>query len=393
MATTLTTTALAPVLKELYPDGVDQQLIYKNHPLLGMVKHNTDFGGRYKRIPIRIGKPSSVSHTFSTTQTNAYPSLYNAFNVTRTSGYGIAEIDGESVDLASTGDDSIFLDDLQAEIDGCLGALGDQIAKELYRGTSGSRGTVGSGTASPITLTNPEDIYFYEIGMVLTANDSDDTTTPRTGSGTITGIDEDLGVITYTGTITALAVGDFLFVQGDEGLAMAGLDAWAPSSAPTSTLFFGVDRSVSATRLGGMRFDGSKYGFEEVFIRAHARAARSNLRPDYYFINPKDLANFETAMSGSRYNEGGQYNMGYEMIKAYNVKLIPDPDCQVGVAWGLDMSAFEWSTLGDAPRIINEDGLEILRSSTADAYELRVVYRGQPHSDAPGLIQRVTLPS
>lgn len=393
MAGTLSVTELAPVLKELYVDGLDEDLIYKNHPLLGMLRHERDFGGRYKRVAIRYGKPAGTSRTFSTAQTNAYTSLYTAFNVTRVNDYGVAKIDGESVDLARSGDDSILIDDLQVEIDGTLASLGDRAAMSAYRGTSGSRGTVGSGTSSPITLSNVEDIYFWEVGDVMTANDTDDTTTPRSGSGTITNIDEDAGTITYTGTITSLAVGDYLFKQGDEGLSAAGLAAWCPATAPTSTLFFGVDRSVS-TRLGGMRFNGTTYGFEEVFIRAKARLARSNSRPDYYFINPTDLANFQVAASGQKVGvQSREYNMGFDTVSAYGVKFVEDPDCPRGVAYGIPMCCFWWATLGDAPRIINEDGLEIQRSASADSYELRCTYRGNFMSDAPGLIQRVSLPT
>jgi hypothetical protein len=393
MAATLSVTELAPVLKELYQDGLDEDLIYKNHPLLGMLKHERDFGGRYKRVAIRYGKPAGTAHTFATAQSNAFTSVYSAFNVTRVNDYGVAKIDGESVDLAKTGDESVMIDDLQAEIDGTLASLGDRAAKEAYRGTSGSRGRVGSGTSSPITLSNPEDIYFFEVGDVLTANDTDDTTTPRSGTGTITNIDEDAGIITYTGTITSLAVGDYLFKQGDEGLAAAGLDAWCPATAPTATAFFGVDRSVS-TRLGGMRFNGTTFGFEEVFIRAKARLGRSNSKPDYYFINPTDMANFQAAVSGQKVGvESREYNMGFETVKAYGVTLIEDPDCQRGVAWGIPMDCFWWATLGDAPRIVNEDNLEILRAAAADAYELRCTWRGNFISDAPGLIQRVALPT
>jgi len=394
MAATLSLTEITPILKELYVDGVDEELIYKKHPLLGMLKHTHNFGGKYQHVTVRHGKASGRSHTFATAQANAYTSQYAEFDVTRVDDYGVAKITGESVDLAKTGEASIMIDDLQAEIDGVLSTLGDNAAKEAYRSNSGSRGQVGSGTASPIGLSNPEDVYFWEQGDVMTANDSDDATTPRTGTGVITAIDEDTGSITYTGIITALAVGDYLFKQGDEAVAQAGLAAWVPAAAPSATLFFGVNRSLSPTRLGGIRFNGTSFGFEEVFIRANARLARSNATPDYYFLNPTDMANFQAAVAGQKVGvESRSYNMGFDAVSAYGTKLISDPDCPRGIAWALDMDHFWWSTLGDAPRIVNEDGLELLRAAAADAYELRVLYRGNFICDAPGLIARISLPT
>jgi hypothetical protein len=388
----LSITDLTDALKELYPDGMDEQMVYKNHPLLGMLQRRKDFGGRYLHVPIRYGKPQKRSHTFANVQSSSANSKYDAFQVTRVNDYGSGEISGEAADAAKMGDATIFIDAVKAESEGALSSLGDNLGKEAYRGTSGSRGTVGTGTSTPITLANVEDIYYWEVGMSFTANDTDNTTTPRSGTGVVTGINEDTAEITYTGTITALAVGDYLFIAGDEGLAASGLDAWVPSAAPGATVFFGVDRTAS-TRLSGIRFAGGTYAPEEVFIRAKARGARSSCRPDYWFMNPKDMANYEVALSGQRETGTNTYDMGFEYVRAYGTKIVEDPDCQVGVAWGIDMEAFGWATMGDAPRVINNDSLELLRSATADAYELRVVARHNFYSDAPGLIMRVALPT
>lgn len=392
---TLSISDLAAPLKELYPDGMDESLIMKDHVLLPMLQRRRDFGGRQLHIPLRIGKPNSVSHDFAQAQTNASESVYKGFDVTRVNDYGVATIDGEAVDAGKMGDATIFVDALEAETTGALSSLGDKLAKEAYRSTSGSRGRVGTGTASPITLANVEDIYFWEVGMVIAANDSDDATTPRSGTGVITAINEDTASITFTGTITSLAVGDYLFhTSGDMGAAAAGLGAWVPSSAPSATTFFGVDRSTQPTRLGGIRFDASTYAAEEVFIKARARCARSNCRPDYWFINPTDLANFATALTAQKsIVNSNEYDMGFDVLTAYGVKLLEDADCPRGEAWGVSMDHFGWATMGDAPRVINEDGLELLRAGTSDAYELRVVARHNFWSDAPGLICRVTLPT
>lgn len=390
----LTWSLFSDVAKELYPAGVDEDLIYKDHKLLSMLSRRRDFYHRYLHIPIRYGKPVGRSHTIADAITNEGASKYDAFQVTRVNDYGYFRIDGEVVDAAMAGNDAVFVDSLKNEIDGALSQMGDSIGKEAYRSTSGSRGQVGSGTSSPITLSNPEDIYFFEVGMVITANDSDDATTPRSGSGTITAIDEDLGKITYTGTITSLAVSDYLFVDGDEGGAAAGLSAWCPSSAPGATAFFGVDRSSNVTRLGGIRFDASSYTMEEVPIRAKARAARSRLNPDYVFLNPTDLADFEVAKEGSKFvTSSKEYSFGIEGVSAYGLKFIGDPDCPPGTMWMLDMSAFGWATMGDAPKVFDADGLKILRVSSADAYNGHIVARHNFYSDAPGKLMRVTLPT
>jgi hypothetical protein len=393
----LSQSAFNDVTKELYPSGLDKELVMKRCPLLSMMDQRMDFYHRWLHIPIRYKLPQGASNTAADAYTNESASGYDAFQVTRVNTFGFWKIAGEVVDASAAGNDAVFVDSVKAEMDGMLETMSQKLGANVYRSTSGSVATVGSGTSSPITLANVEDIYYFEVGKVITANDSDDATTPRSGSGTITNINEDTGVITYTGTITSLTVGDYLFVDGDEATAGAGLSAWVPSSAPGATSFFGVDRSVHTSRLGGVRFDASGYTMEEVPIRARARAARgpSGFRPDYWFINPTDMADFEVAKEGQKFITSAQnYSFGIEGMQAYGCKFIEDPNCQVGTMWGIDMSAWKWATMGDAPRLFNADGLDFIRSgSGTDFYEGQMVARHNWYSDAPGRIIRVTLPS
>ena len=75
---------------------------------------------------------------------------------------------------------------------------------------------------------------------------------------TITGVDRDLGVLTFASTaaITGLTNADSIFANGDytaanDKLKCSGLLDWIPSTTPSATTFFGVDRSTDPTRLAG----------------------------------------------------------------------------------------------------------------------------------------------
>lgn len=391
----LSWSGFSDVAKELYPKGLDEELTMKDHPLLSMINHRTDFYHRYLHIPIRYRKAGAgASHTAADSVTNEAAGSYDAFQVTRVNHYAFWKVAGEVVDAAKAGNDAVFVDSLKSEMDGALESMGDRLGKEVYRSTSGSICRVISGTSSPITV-DPEALYYFEVGMVITANDTDDTTSPRSGSGTITALDEDAGTITYSGTITSIAADDYIFIDGDEGAASAGLGAWCPASAPSSTSFFGVDRSSNVVRLGGIRFDASALDMSEVLIRANARARRSALKPDYFFANPVDVADFEVAKEGSKFvTSAREYSFGIDGISAYGVKVIPDPDCPVGTMFALDMSAFGWASMGECPRLFNADGLDFIRTGAGvDFYEGQIVARHNFYSDAPGKLMRITLPS
>lgn len=392
----LSWSAFSDVTKELYPGGIDKETVMKDHPFLSMLEQRKDFAHRYLHVPIRFKLPQGASNTAAKAYTNESASGYDAFQVTRVNTYAFWKIAGEVVDAAEH-NDALFIDSVKAEMDGCLETMGQKLGANVFRSTSGSVARVGSGTSSPITLSNIEDIYYFEVGKVISANDSDDATSPRSGVGTITGIDEDLGTITYSGTISSLSVGDYLFVEGDENTAGAGLGAWCPASAPGATSFYGVDRSQHVTRLGGVRFDASGLTMSEVPIRARARMRRGpgGAGQMYWIGNPTDLADFEVEKEGQKFiTSSNGYSFGIEGFEAYGCKFISDPNCQVGTLWGVDMSAFKWASMGDAPRLFKADGLDFIRSgSGTDYYEGQMVARHNWYSDAPNRIMRVTLPS
>jgi hypothetical protein len=286
------------------------------------------------------------------------------------------------------------------EMDGSLATLGDEMARNMYRNYGAARGQRGSNSSSTTTLSNKSDIWFFEVGMKVAASTADGTSGSLRDSGnvlTITVIDEDAGTFTYTGSISGYADNDYLFQQGDFGAGAYGLDSWCPATAPsTGESFFGMDRGTSPSRLAGVRFNASTlgYGLEEAFIQLKARQRRGYATTKYFFVNPGDLAGMETALTSTRRTvNDNQYGIGFEVVDAYGVTLVADPNVQPGVCWGLAEDAFCLYSLGDCPRILEEDGLEILRSSTADDYEFRATARYQFVSPRPYGLTRLVLPT
>src|SRR5262249_25775973 len=139
-----------------------------------------------------------------------------AFTYTRVRKYGIGTIDAEAAE-ASGDDKGAFVRLVTTQMDSTVDELGHRLAIALYNDKSGAIGQVSSGTASPVTLTQPDDSRNFAVGQVIQANPNrtGNAGTMRAGTGTVTAIDEDAGIITYSGVITSLAVNDFLYTQGD----------------------------------------------------------------------------------------------------------------------------------------------------------------------------------
>lgn len=391
MAATLAYTDVDDALRVMYADNdIDQAL--RAHPHLAMVARDETFADPTLRIPVKVVNPLGVATTLSVAQTNAAAGIPYAFNLTRVSLFAAPKIAGELVEAAKVGGAEKFLRQAANIIDGAKDSVTQAMGASGYRSSGGALARNSSGTSSPITLTYPEDTFPLEVGMVIAASANADMSSARSGTGTITAINRDTGAVTFSGTITDLAATDYIAVSGQTAVA-SGLGAWAPASAPASTAFFGVDRTVN-DRLAGRRVDCSTCAVEETFARVNAVVTTLPIQPDVFFINPQDLANFETALSSQRsIVNSRKYDMGFEALTAYGVKIISDGDCPRGTAFGVPLDHWKLYSLDAAPKVLNADGNMMLRISNADDYEARVGARYNFGSDAPNAIINVTLPT
>ena len=390
----LNMTTFAAALKQHYTDEKIENMVYKDNPFLAMISKYEDFGGENLKLPVKYGLPMGRSATFADAVSNKSASQLKAFLLTRKADYAIASIANETIE-ASKGNANAFIEAATFEIDGAIEAATRSLAISLYGDGSGQIGVVGSlatTTASndTVTLATIQDITNFEVGMQLNFGTA-------TSNKEISTINRDTGVILLTGASGATTT-EAIYVDGDKDNKLTGLAGWLPSSAPGSTdSFFGVNRSSDATRLGGIRFDGSSLPIEEALIGAAARVAREGGKPDVCFVNYSAFADLEKAL-GSKVSYVDQKvnpEIGFRGILIHGprgpIKVIPDQNCPPNVAYMLQMDVWKLYSLGKAPKILDSDGLKFLRESTADAVEARVGYYAQLGCRAPGFNVRVAL--
>ena len=214
---------------------------------------------------------------------------------------------------------------------------------------------------------------------------------------TVDGINRDTGVITLSAS-ASLTANHFIYQEGDYDAKIKGLNAWVPSTAPASTdSFFGVNRSSDATRLGGIRFDGSSLPIEEALIGGASRVAREGGKPDVCFMNYSNFADLEKALGSkvSYVDVKASPEIGFRGILVHGprgpIKVIPDQNCPKDVAFMLQMDVWKLYSLGKAPKILDSDGLKFLRDSSADSVEVRVGYYAQLGCRGPGYNVRIAL--
>ena len=395
----LNMTTFAAALKQHYTNERVENMVYKDNPFLAMISKYEQFGGENLKLPIKYGIPQGRSATFSDAQANKTNTQLKAFLLTRVSDYSLASIANETIE-ASKGNANAFMEAATVEIDGAIESATRSLAIACFGDGSGAIGQVLSTTSSVATFTLKEtdDVTNFEVGMQikLNVNKTGNSGTLSTAH-TIDGVNRDTGVITLSAS-ASLTADHYIYQEGDYDGKVSGLEAWVPSSAPGSTdSFFGVNRSSDATRLGGIRFDGSSLPLEEALIGAAARVAREGGKPDVCFVNYSAFADLEKAL-GSKVSYVDQKvnpEIGFRGILIHGprgpIKVIPDQNCPPNVAFMLQMDVWKLYSLGKAPKILDSDGLKFLRDSSADSVEVRVGYYAQLGCRGPGYNVRIAL--
>lgn len=400
----LNLTAMNAALKELYDGQVVENLVYSDNPFLALVPKKTDFGGKYKPIPIITGVSQGRSATFSNAQGNQSPVQIQSFLLTRVADYSLATIDNQTM-LASRTDKMSFLEGAKLVVDGAFRSITNSLASSLFRSGTGSIGAIGSVSTGVITLSNANDVVQFEVNQTLQANATDGGT-PRAALGYVIAVNRSLGTVTVSALGLGLAAGtpsgwtaaDFLLVQGDNMAKIKGLAAWLPDTSPSpGDSFFGVDRSQDVTRLAGIRYDGSAQSIEESLIDSSSLLAREGGKPDVCITNFATYAALEKSL-GSKVqyvDMKGPAEIAFRgiMVNGANsmIKVFPDRNCQPQKGYLLQMNSWCLNSLGEAPQILRYgDGLEMLRVSNADAGEVRIGYYSNLSSNAPGYNANVT---
>ena len=394
-------TAATPVLKQYYTPMKVESLVFTSPTLAVMPKDTSGSGSAYIGA-IRSSITSAVSQTDTVAFASSGASTYQQWTCPWRSGYARALVSGEALD--KTGNDrGAFVKAVISETEGAYAAIGQQLGASLFANGGGALGQLGSGTVGSTTLTlaNPSDAIKFRPGQVLRAATTDGTSgSLETGSVTLSAVDLFTGVLTASGNwsagIATIANTDFLFADGDFGLAFQGLAAWiVPNSKRPSALsssFNGVTRSVDPIRLGGVPYTGNGAPKKESLIQLGMMLTRVGAKPTHVILNHLDFADIvKDLTTNTRIVTETAYKnpqIGFQAIEFAapfgTVKIMTDPFCPQGTGYILDMKTWKLPSMGQVPKVDFIDKLNWLRTAGADAYEFRTLYRCATYCSMPG---------
>lgn len=402
MTTTNTVSALDNAMKIYYKGGKLVRLAYEKHPFMAMVGKTKRFPGRNIPIVPWYAGTAGRSRTFATAQANASAEETQVFSLVRKKDYAVAYIDMETL-LVTADDDSAFLKAGTDVVENTNRAVSRNLALSLYRNSGGARGQIATGgiSGTALTLANPGDIVNFEKGMVLKQAQTDGTSGALEADAavTVTGVDRQSGIL-YAAAWTGFDVGNYLFAEGDFGLAFHGLQSWIPTTVASNDSFLGVNR-FSDSRLRGLYLDASSLGYDyvEAFEVADAMLAREGGSPNVAFINPLDYRKMKTQLGAQiEYDFVGSPDVSSISFKALvlpsaggagQVKFVSDPDCPEKEAFLLEMDTWQLFSVGDFPRGLEGNGFKFITQQSADSVEVRVGGYGNLGCYAPDKNARI----
>jgi hypothetical protein len=408
-------------LKELYTDDKEymKDLVYKENPFLALVPKNESpdgFAGKYIPVPLEYGTPQGRSHTFSNAQNQQTATALVSYFVYVIEDYQLVTITNLLMEQTKT-NAGAFVDASKLQMDGGFRNITNNIAFELFGDGTGSRGSIGSGTNTSgsnysITLSNPQQIVAFEVGMTLVnfVNTAGTISAISSTQLSVLSVDRANGII--TGVLNAgtdaswTTAGNQMGVYGDivsgassvsstiPYVALSGLAAWIPVSTPASNdSFWGVNRSVDPTRLAGCRFNAQSYTIEEGMTNALAFLNREGGKPDLAIMDFASYASLVNALGAKvqyvqvNHDEVEVAFEGITFQSAYGrVTVLADRSCPPQTCYLLTMNTWKLRSLGKVPHILTYgmEGLEGLRVGNADALEIRIGYYGNLICSAPG---------
>jgi len=391
---TLSVSNATAILKTIYPSGnVPMDMVYADFPLFAMLPKIESFYGENLKLPIKYANNSGRSATFSTAVSSESNAKAVAFLLTRIQDYAYARIANEVLE-ASRNNAGAFVDALKFEMDSAILSLSASTASGVYGTGSGKIGQIAAtttiGTAIMI-LTNVNDVVNYDVDQVLQVSSTDGGGTVRTGTLKVLSVNRANGQITMTGNLTAgiaaIATGDFVFSSGDYDKKVSGLQAWIPNSAPSSTAFFGVNRTLDS-RLGGVRADYSSLPIEEALIDGAKLINSYGGAPKHCFMDYTNLGNLTKALGSKvQYVDVAIAGVGFRGIQVNTgrgiMNVFGDQNCPNDRMFMLQLDTWGLYSLGKVPSIFKGDGQAILRVGSEDALEFRALAYYQLGCKAP----------
>ena len=440
-------------LHTIYPNpGTIGDLATRDHIGMMLLTHEKALG-KVTSYPFKL--QGGVAHAarrvdsqFATTQGTGNQaagggrSIVGEWLVTNGDYTGTVTIRDKDAEEGDASNEASYLRAVVMETDGLIEEFGETIETYLmgYAGLTantrlakslGRATQAGVASGGVMTLDTPEDAHNFRIGAPYVAADETLPTAllgnTSTGVGWVVAIDTEAGTVTFStsqggsatmptawdGASNAVQVfqyGDFQGTGSNSTGSQTGvaiIDGFQDWITPTSTpgTKFNVNRDIDS-RLAGVRLSTLKsVGSIENRLLQLATEIQITSRtrgPLKFVINSRQWTKLvgELKSRGITPHEssvkGATTMFGYSAIfidcPQGRCEVVPSPHIPATVALALNLKSWHFcATRGMFPRVMNGDGLRLLRKASSDDYEFRTTFYAHLACQYPSWNGRCTL--
>lgn len=400
-------------LKEVYTEDEIAEQSYDKNPFFAMtVKDNEkSVGGKYFVLPVEISHPGGSSANFAKAKLNATASSYRDFIINRTTQYQHVKVDHELM-LATDKKSEAFMKEIEQFNRGFKG-FGQKLGRRMYRTSGGAiaKLSIASTNTTTLNFADQASVFNFHMGQVICFAAADGTGSLRDSGDTttVTEIDHVAGTVTIAdnlGTqISGVATTDYVFVDGEFGVCLNGLEDWLPvddRAAKLAASFNNVTRSVAANYLGGCYLDGTSFGtLDEVMIKLVGLVGMFGGDTDTIFANTAQITELmlvknskikiiEAIRTNMKSETTGKIVVGFSgfkcMVGDKIVEVYGDRNCPTNRLYALQMNTWKLLHAGEMINWVGESYTDqrIWPSREEDAAESMLASYCNLGCSAPG---------
>lgn len=385
-------------LKNDYQPAIREQLV-NAWMLLSQLESNTkDVEGRYAVLSLHVGRNSGVgARAAGAALPAAGQQAYAEQRVPITRNYARIGIHGDLI-AASASDKGSFARMLQAELDGALTDLKNDVSRQIYGDATKAIAQCATTSASAtVNLTDETNIQMrqFHVGMLVDIGTTADYDSVVAGAE-ITAVDRTAGTITIDSSVTT-TTSHYVTRAGSDGNELTGLREIVaasgtlfnvdPSSVPewVSTVDdnSGSNRTATETLFEKMIEDVHFESDQDINLVVTTRGVRRN-----YVAQLQSLKRFTNSVD---------INGGFKAvtIAAGNVEvpLVVDNDAPANQAFFLNTNHLKQHQMGNSWSFMDRDGSVLKYVTGYDQYEAVIYNYHEITTDrrnAHGLIKDLT---
>ena len=298
--------------------------------------------------------------------------------------YGRISISGKAI-KASKNDKGAFADMLKTQMKDLLSDANNDFRRQSFGDGSGLLGTTTAVTTAGVVLTLDSVAYISVGKFVDILDDTDDTTYLATEREVIS-VDLVNKTITISGDNVTLAVGDRVYISGNKGLELTGIQA---VMTPNTTLY-GIDRSTE--KWFNPNVETGVGALDELDMQRAVDNADEALNSTINFIvcnNGVARAYQQNQLSYKKNIEYMDVKGGYKTMSFGGVALAKDKYMPSGT---MDfMNTSDWKLYRMDPwDWMDRDGAILSRTTGKDAYEATLYQYGDIGCSKPAGQSRLT---